>query len=380
MNCYNLKTDFGAVGDGVTNDYTAIMSFLNQCMINNRPGYIPAGRYLSNTRITINADNQSSSRTGLQLFGAGTHSSIFVISDSTGPSFHLYKGTGGVFSFVNFRDFGIECNSSQGFVVGLSDYSDWLGNGVFKNLHIYNQNSSNNDNAVVCQLNYIFDCIFENCVFITNTSFDYGVALELRNPKFTVFSGGAYSNAKIGISMPNSGLGRGCENLTFISADIENTNYCVRNTNTYTKRIVFTAPYFDNRRPDTSELGIACISSPAVGKKGCLVFDNPEFAIPGTGLYPDLDRAVDIANSNPGAIHIRGVYENFQQPSQPSSSPYTVTNGPQKACVNVSESKYCIVKINNVIIPGNVFILNPGDIFSLEWFGTAPNTRWTIIP
>lgn len=381
MECYNLKTDFGAKGDGITDDNVSILNFIKNCMIYRKPGYIPPGRYLSSSRILLNADDQPDSRTGIHLFGAGTHASVFVITDSVAPSFHVYKNSGGVFSYCNFTDFSIECDSSQGFVVCLSNYTDWLGNGVFKNLHVYNKNSNKEEFAVAFQMNYIFDCIVENCVFITGTDFDNGIALELRNAKFTVFNGNSYSNAKYGILMSYSDDYRGCENLTFNSADFENTNYCIRNLSPLTRGIIFNTPYFDNRRPFTSELGIACISSPPQGEKSCLVFNNPRFAYPGSGLYPDLDKAVDINNSNPGAIKISGYYPGYSF-TQPDTSPYTLNNGPQTIIVIISyknKNTSYIATINNIITRTKYMILNPGDKLTIEWWGENPELNCTPI-
>lgn len=378
---YNLKTDFGAVGDGETDDYAKIRAFLDACLSTGRPGYIPKGRYVSSSQITINADQQSDSRYGIKLHGAGTHKSVFVINSATPQSFHLYRGAGDVFSYVEFIDFSIECDSPIGLVLGLSNYTDCLGNGMFKNIHVYNRNSGATE-VVAAQINFIFDCTFENCVFITETSYYHATALELRNPKFTTFIGCSYSNAKQGILMSNSGEGRGCEELVFTSPDFENTYYCIRNENSYTKNITFINAYFDNRVPGTGTLGKACISSPA-GEKGILVFDNPRFAIPGTGLYPDLDKAIDYGVSVPGSIVIRGVYTGFVAPTV-SSTPFTYTNGPQKMVVKISDKKLpeCMsVKVNGEPEFGYSFNLEPGDIFSIEWFegDTAPITSWKVI-
>jgi len=57
--------DFGAVGDGVTDDTEAVNSFLTRIISTGETGYIPDGTYLVNT-ITLTAAN------GFRLRGAGT--------------------------------------------------------------------------------------------------------------------------------------------------------------------------------------------------------------------------------------------------------------------------------------------------------------------
>lgn len=49
----NVKTDFGAVGDGVTNDTTAIQNAINSLGSTGGVVYLPAGTYLHNAALTV---------------------------------------------------------------------------------------------------------------------------------------------------------------------------------------------------------------------------------------------------------------------------------------------------------------------------------------
>jgi hypothetical protein len=65
--------DFGATGNGTTDDTAALQAFVNACVLQGRSGYIPTGRYMCSSRITISGS--------CILYGDGWQD----IRDSTGP-------------------------------------------------------------------------------------------------------------------------------------------------------------------------------------------------------------------------------------------------------------------------------------------------------
>jgi len=65
--------DFGAVGDGTTDDTAAIQAAVNYCIPNQRRLYVPAGNYKTTASITHNLQSGS-----LYLFGDGNQASVFV--------------------------------------------------------------------------------------------------------------------------------------------------------------------------------------------------------------------------------------------------------------------------------------------------------------
>lgn len=66
--------DFGAVGDGVTDDTVAIQNFVNSIKGSGRKGYIPTGRYVLTSRITIDES--------CEIYGDGWQD----VRDYTGPT------------------------------------------------------------------------------------------------------------------------------------------------------------------------------------------------------------------------------------------------------------------------------------------------------
>lgn len=84
----NLKTDFGAVGDGVTDDTAAFQAALDAAIAFN----VPAGTY----KITSGLNWRNGSR----AYGAGMWSAIYNANEFTDTSVIKYAGVGGLNSYV----------------------------------------------------------------------------------------------------------------------------------------------------------------------------------------------------------------------------------------------------------------------------------------
>lgn len=67
--------DFGAVGDGTTNDYTAFQNAIDYCHTNFRTLYVPAGTYKINSTLT-----KASSFYGVNIVGEGANDSVLDFS------------------------------------------------------------------------------------------------------------------------------------------------------------------------------------------------------------------------------------------------------------------------------------------------------------
>jgi hypothetical protein len=103
---YVSVKDFGAVGDGTTNDTSAIQAAINSCLTTGSALYVPAGSYLLTSQINIPLYNASSGR-GFIIHGDGWASKFIVNHTGTGfyvtcnPSFNVFQA---IFSDLYFTD------------------------------------------------------------------------------------------------------------------------------------------------------------------------------------------------------------------------------------------------------------------------------------
>ena len=107
--------DFGAVGDGTTNDAAAI-----QAAIDANPGkqiLIPSGTYLINT--TISVDVSGADAACVRLVGDGSTQTI-INNQTGGAAFDIDSGTGAVFAYdVAFENLQITSVGSQAGTIGI---------------------------------------------------------------------------------------------------------------------------------------------------------------------------------------------------------------------------------------------------------------------
>lgn len=94
----NVK-DFGAVGDGVTDDAVAVQTWLDYVVANNVAGFVPQGTYLLGAKISVsNCDK-------VAIYGEGSLASVFkradnVITGSFTEMFSLANQSGGLSELV----------------------------------------------------------------------------------------------------------------------------------------------------------------------------------------------------------------------------------------------------------------------------------------
>jgi hypothetical protein len=137
--------DFGAIGDGVTNDTTAIQNAVNSAYSSGVDLYIPAGTYLITSTITL-ANNS------LTMYGEGWSS---VIKKNAGVDGIVITG-----NYCVLRDFTVDGNSQNNSGVGIKgDDNRVKGLQVFgNNVHgIYRDGQ-----ATTCRRNVVEQCYVHN--------------------------------------------------------------------------------------------------------------------------------------------------------------------------------------------------------------------------
>ena len=303
----DLKEDFGAVGDGVTDDTTAVQNFINACL-NGKVGYIPEGVYICSSQIVI--DYSTANTRQLKIFGAGCYRSTLKSTMSSGVSFFFTSNMLFDSFHTVINDIGF-VSSTTGIClqIGKDDFSDAMGNYNFTNVFVCN--TSGAASSVGGRLNYLFDCLFNNCIWLCAANGN-GDALQIRLARFCTFIGGSYSNAEKGIHFTGNP-----DTLTFIGSDFENLDYGVYiDSGTTGQYIKFITCYFDIWRPD--------LTPPTYGKNavyselanfasvGLFIFDNCLFAR--AGIYGS--GGIDVAHIF-GCKFI-GNYS-YPAPAQPTS-------------------------------------------------------------
>jgi hypothetical protein len=91
----NVKTDYNAVGDGSTDDTTAINNAIYAANFYGWSLYFPAGTYKVSSALSIIYGG--SSGTATKVFGDGRHSSIIAMSSATGNTMTLGATLAGTF-------------------------------------------------------------------------------------------------------------------------------------------------------------------------------------------------------------------------------------------------------------------------------------------
>jgi len=173
----NVK-DFGAVGDGVTDDTAAIQAAVDAAYLTHSAVYFPAGEYYVTSSIELRSETNISDSYGTWLIGSGLGSKISGASGITvikgyasGPS------DGSMFDFCGLVDLMIgSSNPSSKAAVGF-DISEmtrlFVQNVVFKELDYGIKQTAAASPTDQCWSNSFFRCIFQSCdewaVYIENS-------------------------------------------------------------------------------------------------------------------------------------------------------------------------------------------------------------------
>lgn len=218
----NLKTQFGAKGDGSTNDATAIAAWVAAVLSTGRPGYAPAGTYKTNSQVLI--DMKTVESTGFLLLGDGKQKTIFDVTGVSPPAgqgqFHITDTHASPNAFYPaMRDLGVKGNiAGPVFQIGDNSLTMPFNAGDFRQLWISNLSSSASAEAM--RLNWFLN---SNVDAIANCDGN-GSSLVLRQAQFNLFTG-SFSTADNGVYFTDAyNFGN-----VFAAVDIENVDLCVKN-------------------------------------------------------------------------------------------------------------------------------------------------------
>lgn len=97
--------DFGAVGDGVTNDASAVQAAIDVCETLKKPLFFPAGTYYMTSGITVQQKE-------VHIIGEGSESTILEFNVSSGVAMDVGYAGGGTFWGWTIRDIQVKGNAS----------------------------------------------------------------------------------------------------------------------------------------------------------------------------------------------------------------------------------------------------------------------------
>lgn len=186
--------DFGAKGDGATDDTAALKAWWTYISTTGTAGKLGKGRFKSGSQTW---DLSSVRTTGVKVDGDGPQQAIIDMSSSGGTL--LITCTSGAAFYSTFRDFGVVGNVAGAvFQAGTEALTDQLNSFTFENLVI--NNLSTNASACGFEGNGLFACARVNVV---SNCAGHGDAIRLTKAAFCNFTG-AGGNADVGVHLTSN--------------------------------------------------------------------------------------------------------------------------------------------------------------------------------
>lgn len=208
--------DFGAVGDGVTDDTAAIQAAFDSGA---KLVYLPKGTYLV-TAITA---------TDISILGDGARASIIKGSVATNNVLTIAANT----DFCTYEKFGITYSSSSATGYGI-DLKDDTHNLSFRNLEItygtYGVHSATGDTHFMCDYTNVRVNSTQSFSFYFNSATSSATTLTFRNCYSVSSSGGFYLNGVLDITMTSCAVDAsdndcifldGCRGVNILSTHFE---------------------------------------------------------------------------------------------------------------------------------------------------------------
>lgn len=141
---YTTPQDFGAKGDGVTDDSAAFNDFLKFCYNNKIAGYVPEGSYIFNSTVGLTGGQNDVSTSGiLSIRGSGQKTTILKANGSGSQQILRFENI----KVANVSDMTLDCNNttvqtasgdSRTALYILNPINLDTGQSIYRNLNIIN--------------------------------------------------------------------------------------------------------------------------------------------------------------------------------------------------------------------------------------------------
>lgn len=106
---FTTPQDFGAKGDGVTDDSAAFNDFLKFCHNNKIAGYVPEGTYIFNSTVGLTGGQNDVSTSGiLSIRGSGAKTTILKANGSGSQQIFRFENV----KVANVSDMTLDCNNT----------------------------------------------------------------------------------------------------------------------------------------------------------------------------------------------------------------------------------------------------------------------------
>lgn len=254
---YVSVKDFGAVGDGVTDDTAALNAAADYAANNNKVLYAPSGTYIVNGPIEF-TNNQTSGTAGYGLVGAGPTSTIFAQQDNSANTINSTCSvkTREYHTLARFEDFGVHysgaTHADQGAAIRCVDHNgstfshlqfrgapygiigERLSHCYFEHIYDYLTGFATNEfaNAFI-KLSGNLDPTYAS--YGGNSFGSYIQSCEMQGPQGSEY--GLHIQSSDGLYVSNSHFD-GCERTIYLNP--------IRGVSKTCRQILFSNCYFDN--------------------------------------------------------------------------------------------------------------------------------------
>lgn len=214
--------DFGAKGDGVSDDTQNLKNFINHVLKTGVAGYIPQGTYLISDKIEFDMGGYEKSRTGgFRVYGDGIRRSVLKSTFATDTAFRICNNnqSNKACFYPEIEMLGFESSAPfPTFAIGKHDFSDEV-NAIKINVHA--ANSDTTVGACAIEINGVYQGVM-NVTANTGGTSTLGDSLRLRQAQFLQITGsGGNSSNSIHIT---GGYSFG---NVILNWDAEEVKYCI---------------------------------------------------------------------------------------------------------------------------------------------------------